>query len=210
MKNLNNIVAEALVIEAEAAQEAGALTYMARPLTQATMPHSRKEGSTFERRNGAFSMTISAHPCFAVVLRSYPRLVLTWLTTETVRTRCSELELGRPDILRLYGRAWIDSDWRSVGDDSSSTRSDQAPVHRERLVSLRRGRSNHGPRFSNRGEIQPLVRTASSRTGREMEIDGEPWDRSSLTKSSCTRSPSTTGSCGNSSVPPWPSISTAG
>jgi len=59
------------------------------------MPHSRKEGSTFERRNGAFSMTITAHPRFGLPYGSYPRLVLAWLTTEAVRTRCPELELGR-------------------------------------------------------------------------------------------------------------------
>jgi len=94
MTNINKIVAEALAIEAEAAKEAGALAFMARPLTQATLPHRRQTSNTFERRNGAFSLTITAHPRFGLPYGSYPRLILAWLTTEAVRTRSPELELG--------------------------------------------------------------------------------------------------------------------
>jgi hypothetical protein len=44
-KNLNKLITEALEIEAEAAKEAGAIGYMARVLTQATMPHKMVLGS---------------------------------------------------------------------------------------------------------------------------------------------------------------------
>jgi len=91
---LEKIIAESLAIEAEAAKEAGALAFMARPLTQATLPHRRQTSNTFERRNGAFSLTITAHPRFGLPYGSYPRLILAWLTTEAVRTRSPELELG--------------------------------------------------------------------------------------------------------------------
>ena len=40
-------------------------------------------------------MRITAHPRFGLPYGSYPRLVLAWLTTEVVRTRSPELELGQ-------------------------------------------------------------------------------------------------------------------
>ncbi len=92
--NIDKLITQALAIEAEEAREAGALGFMARALTQATLPHSLYNGDVFERRNGAFSLAIIAHPGVGLPYGSYPRLLLSWLTTEAVRTRCPELELG--------------------------------------------------------------------------------------------------------------------
>jgi hypothetical protein len=46
------LAAEALAIEADEAQQAGALGFMARVLFQTTLPHSRPAADTFLRRNG--------------------------------------------------------------------------------------------------------------------------------------------------------------
>ena len=54
-KNLDKLITEALAIEAEDAKEAGAIGYMARALTQATLPHSKQDGNEFTRQNGLFS-----------------------------------------------------------------------------------------------------------------------------------------------------------
>ena len=61
-ENLNKLITEALAIEARDAKDAGALGFMARALVQATMPHSKIEGSVFKRQNGAFKLTMLADP----------------------------------------------------------------------------------------------------------------------------------------------------
>ena len=91
---VNRLITEALAIEAEAAQEAGALGFMARALVQATLPHRRVIGTEFTRRNGAFTLTILAPSEVGLPYGSMPRLLLAWLTTEAVRTRSRELVLG--------------------------------------------------------------------------------------------------------------------
>ena len=51
-EKLDKIITEALCIEAEDAKKAGSVGFMARALTQATMPHKRIQGSEFTRDNG--------------------------------------------------------------------------------------------------------------------------------------------------------------
>jgi hypothetical protein len=88
------IAEEALEIEAEEARAAGALGFMARILVQATLPHSRPKTHEFERVNGRFTLYMNAPPPVGLPYGSYPRLALAWLSTEAVRTRSREIELG--------------------------------------------------------------------------------------------------------------------
>jgi len=76
------------------AKEAGALGYMARSLVQATMPHSKPEQPYFLRENGDFSLSMMSNPKFGLPYGSYPRLLMSWITTEAVRTKERELILG--------------------------------------------------------------------------------------------------------------------
>lgn len=92
--NLNQLISEALAIEARDAKEAGALGYMARSLVQATLPHSKINSYEFERRNGAFTLSILANSNIGLPYGSIPRLLIAWLTTEAVRTKQRELTLG--------------------------------------------------------------------------------------------------------------------
>ena len=101
-QNIEKLVSEALAIEAEAAREAGALGYMCRALALATMPHSEQDGAEFTRRNGAFSMTMLARSDIGLPYGSMPRLVMSWITTEAVRTKERELVLG--ESLSAYMR----------------------------------------------------------------------------------------------------------
>lgn len=94
-ENIDQLVNEALAIEQEEAQKAGALGYMARALIQATMPHSRTDSHEFKRRNGAFRLTILADSEVGLPYGSIPRLLMSWITTEAVRTKQRELILGR-------------------------------------------------------------------------------------------------------------------
>ena len=91
---VERLINEALAIEAESAQNAGALGFMARAMVQATLPHKKVEGNEFERRNGAFTLSLMAPAKIGLPYGTVPRLLLAWLTTEAVKTQSRELELG--------------------------------------------------------------------------------------------------------------------
>lgn len=91
---LRALVEAHLAIEAEEAAEAGALGYMARALTLATMPHSRHDQSEFQRRNGAFVMSMHAPASVGLPYGSKPRLLVAYLTTEAVRKGQRDITLG--------------------------------------------------------------------------------------------------------------------
>lgn len=91
---IERLITEALAIEAESAQQAGALGFMARAMVQATLPHKKVEGNEFERRNGAFTLSLMAPAKIGLPYGTVPRLLLSWLTTEAVRTQSREIELG--------------------------------------------------------------------------------------------------------------------
>jgi hypothetical protein len=87
-------IAEALAIEQEAAQRAGALAYMAADLVQASLPHSNQATNEFTRRNGNLVLTILAHSSIGLPYGIIPRLLLAWISTEAVKTRQKTLFLG--------------------------------------------------------------------------------------------------------------------
>ena len=93
-ERIGKLVEEVLLMEAQEAKEAGALGFMARAMVQATLPHSKPKESIFERRNGAYSMVIMAHPNVGLPYGTIPRLLLAWMTTEAVRTKDPVLVLG--------------------------------------------------------------------------------------------------------------------
>jgi len=92
--NLNKLISESLAIEARDAKESGALGYMARALVQATLPHSKVEGTEFVRKNGAYTLFMLARSEVGLPYGSIPRLLMAWLTTEAVKTKNRELVLG--------------------------------------------------------------------------------------------------------------------
>jgi len=91
---LNTLISESLEIEAIEAKEAGAIGYMARILTQATMPHKKVLGNEFIRSNGLFSLSIVAPSRIGLPYGTIPRLLLAWLTTESVKTKSNVVVLG--------------------------------------------------------------------------------------------------------------------
>lgn len=91
---LDDLINQALAIEDEQAQEAGALGFMARAMVQATLPHRKVDGTYFERVNGAYTLSMQAHPKIGLPYGAMPRLLLAWVTTEAVKTKNRELELG--------------------------------------------------------------------------------------------------------------------
>jgi hypothetical protein len=93
-KNIQKLISEAFAIEQEEAKEAGRIGFMARALVQATLPHSKHEGNEFERINGNFKLSILSPAKIGLPYGSIPRLLISWLTTEAVRTQQREIVLG--------------------------------------------------------------------------------------------------------------------
>lgn len=81
-------------MEDEEARNAGVTGYMARVLTQATIPHSRVSGAYFQRTNGRIIVSIADVSGSGLPYGSYPRLLLAWLTSEAVKTGDPLLEFG--------------------------------------------------------------------------------------------------------------------
>lgn len=104
-KKINELITEAMAIEAEDAKEAGALGYMCRSLVQATLPHKSVKGNEFSRTNGAFTLSLMAPSSIGLPYGTMPRLLVAWLTSEAVKTKQRELVLGNSltDFLRELG-----------------------------------------------------------------------------------------------------------
>jgi hypothetical protein len=94
------MAAEAYQQELRDAVAAGALGFYARLFVQAGMPHT--DPHTFEhvRFNGALTLTMMVPHVFGLPYSSMPRLLLSWVTTEAVRTKQRRLLLGKhPQIV---------------------------------------------------------------------------------------------------------------
>lgn len=79
--------------------------FMARSLVQATMPHSKPEKNSFSRKNGKYNLTMYGHPKYGIPYGSIPRLLMSWITTEAVRKKSKEIELGHSlrDFMKELG-----------------------------------------------------------------------------------------------------------
>jgi hypothetical protein len=84
------------VLQREAEEAGREIGYAARLLVQATLPHSKPAAGVneFERSNGFITLKITADSACGLPYGTYPRLILAWLTTEAVRTKSPDIELG--------------------------------------------------------------------------------------------------------------------
>jgi hypothetical protein len=69
--------------------------FLGRSLIQATLPHSKTEGSHYTRTNGNFKLNVICDRDVGLPYGIYPRILLYWLSTEIVRNRSREIELGK-------------------------------------------------------------------------------------------------------------------
>lgn len=83
-----------LAIEAEDAKRSGNVGFMARALVNATMPYKDPKADSFTRVNGAFKLRIVAGYEGGLPYGIYPRLLLSWISTEAVRNQSPEIALG--------------------------------------------------------------------------------------------------------------------
>jgi len=92
--HLDKLITESLAIEAEDAKDAGTIGFISRALTQATLPHRPIAGNEFTRCNGNLTLSIMSPSIIGLPYGIIPRLLVSWVTSEAVRTRSPELELG--------------------------------------------------------------------------------------------------------------------
>ena len=85
--DLDKLTRQALLIEIEEARQARTVGFMARVLTQATMPHKAYINNEFTRHNGYLTLTMWSPRDIGLPYGSIPRLLLSWITTEAVRTK---------------------------------------------------------------------------------------------------------------------------
>lgn len=116
---VKEVVETHLAIEAEDARSAGDLGYMARALVLATMPYKDPKADVFRRVNGDFTLRIVAGYEGGIPFGVYPRLLMSWVATEAVRTKTPEIELG--DSLSTFLRDVLDIQ-RGGGKRGSNTR----------------------------------------------------------------------------------------
>ena len=93
-KWIEEVVAASYAMDQEDARSAGALGFMHRALVNTAMPYKDPKSRVFERRNGNFSLTILAGYAGGIPYGIYPRLLMSWVSTEVVRTKSPEIELG--------------------------------------------------------------------------------------------------------------------
>lgn len=111
-------------VRGEDAISAEQVGFMARLLVQTTLPH-RDPGpvEVWVRRNGNFTLQITPGRTVAsasarsrklgVPYGTYPRLIVTFLTTEAVRTRSPEIYLGR-SLGEFMRRLGLQADGRAI------------------------------------------------------------------------------------------------
>ena len=93
---------EHLAIEREDAKSAGSLGFMARALVIACMPYKDPKMDAFTRTNGDFRLRIVAGYEGGIPFGIYPRLLMSWVTTEAVRNQSPVIQLG--DSLNTFLR----------------------------------------------------------------------------------------------------------
>lgn len=92
--HLSEIAAEVFAAEVEMARRTENLGYMARVMTQVTLPHSKPTVNEYTRRNGKLTLSMLSPEYIGLPYGGLPRLLIAWLTTEAVRTRDRTLVLG--------------------------------------------------------------------------------------------------------------------
>lgn len=88
------LIEESLLIEQQEAIDAGSIGYMARVLTQATLPHRDPKERFFDRTNGLLTVSLADINGVGLPYGALPRLILAWVTTEAVLNKNKHIVLG--------------------------------------------------------------------------------------------------------------------
>lgn len=119
-KWVNEVISAHLAIEQEDAKSAGALGFMARALVIACMPYKDPKADAFVRSNGDFRLRIVAGYEGGIPYGIYPRLLMSWVTSEAAAKKSPVIELG--DSLSMFLRDVLELRSSGGGPRGSGTR----------------------------------------------------------------------------------------
>jgi hypothetical protein len=171
---VREVIETHLAIEAEDAQSAGKLGFMARALVIATMPYKDPKADVFKRVNGDFSLRIVAGYEGGVPYGIYPRLLMSWVATEAVRKQSPVIELG--DSLSAFLRDVLEVQ-RGGGVRGTSTRvNEQMKRLFGSLITAQYTGSNQHRGFSLRNVL--IADDLDLDEDKDFLADGEPRDPS--------------------------------
>ncbi|MBS0571859.1 MAG: pirin [Proteobacteria bacterium] len=117
---VHRAIEEQFAIESEDARRSGNLGYMTRALVLATMPYKDPKVDAFTRTNGDFKLRILAGYEGGIPFGIYPRLLMSWVSTEAVRSQSPVIELG--DSMRAFLKDVLELRTNSGGSRGVSTR----------------------------------------------------------------------------------------
>lgn len=102
-KRVHELIDAGIEIEKAEAKEAGELGYMPRLLVQTTLPYRDPKTKIYERQNGELKLSLLSPN--GVPFGSIPRYLVSYLSTEAVRTKSPVISLGQSqnDFVRLLG-----------------------------------------------------------------------------------------------------------
>jgi hypothetical protein len=89
---IKEIIESNLLMETESAKDAGALGFYARTLAMCVTPYKNPNSYFHKRKNGNFEMMMMSSQ--GVPYGVIPRLLMSWVTTEVVRTKEPVLKVG--------------------------------------------------------------------------------------------------------------------
>lgn len=93
------------------------LGFICRTMVSASMPHSKVRGSQYKRQNNLFTLTIIGNDeSGGIPYGVYPRLIMSWLITEVVKTRSREVVLGQSlsDFMKKLGLSVSGGQWGTI------------------------------------------------------------------------------------------------
>ena len=91
--------------------------FICRTMVAASMPHSKVTSLQYKRTNNNFTLSIIGNEeAGGIPYGTYPRLILSWLSTEVVRTRSREIVLGQSlsSFMRELGLGVSGGKWGTI------------------------------------------------------------------------------------------------
>lgn len=98
-------------------EEEPELGFVCRSMVSASMPHSKVKGTYYKRKNRNFTLTITGNELAGgVPYGSYPRLILSWISSEAVKTNDREILLGASlsDFMKKTGLLVTGGQWGTL------------------------------------------------------------------------------------------------
>ncbi|MDR2781592.1 MAG: hypothetical protein LBB21_04040 [Holosporaceae bacterium] len=79
--------------------------FVCRMMITSALPHSKVDGNSYKRTSGNYALAITNGYDGVLPYGSYPRVILSWIITEAIRTKSREIYLGESlsDFMRQLG-----------------------------------------------------------------------------------------------------------